>query len=413
MARGTPIVEVAFATDPAETPLWTDVSDRVRALSTSRGRQQELDRYEAGTAAVVLDNRDRALDPANADGPYYPGVLPTRRVRIGLLSSAPSTLIEAFTEVIAAYTTTIAAAVGRGTIAPVLTGFADGWPQVAPDGGADAVVDLRVTDGFKVLALATVGGTFPEQRTDERVTALLDAAEWPVADRDIEEGQSDIQEVLLAQSTALANLQITEATENGRLFMTADGLVRFIDRHTPILDPTSLATFGDAPGELPYVDLVVSYDDSTLYNRIRVAREGGTTQQADGAASQARHFRRTLGVDTLITSDAEAADAANWLLIRYQDPDVRAEELVVAPAADPAALWPVLLALELGDRVTVRKRPLGGGDPMSRDVILEGISWRTVPGRVEWRARLSPALMGVDAWAVWGTARWGESRWAY
>jgi len=54
MALGTPIVEVAFATDPADPPVWTDVSDRVRALSTSRGRQHELDRYEAGTAVVVL-----------------------------------------------------------------------------------------------------------------------------------------------------------------------------------------------------------------------------------------------------------------------------------------------------------------------------------------------------------------------
>jgi hypothetical protein len=403
------VVEVAFATDPADTPTWVDVSDRLRGFATSRGRQHELDRFEAGTAAVVLDNFDRALDPTNVDSPLYPGVLPSRRVRISF-GGVPTREIRGFTEAISTYTTTIADAVGEASAA-VFSGFADGWPQSWSDGGVDAVVDLRASDGFKVLALATVGGTFPEQRTDERVAALLDAAEWPAADRDIETGQSDIQEVLLAQSSALSNLQETEATENGRLFMTAAGRVRFIDRHTPLLDPSSLATFGDVDGELPYVDLALSYDDANIWNRIRVAREGGTTQQADGLASQARHFRRTLRIETLITSDDEAADAANWLLLRYQDAQLRADELVVDPSTD-AALWPLLTVLDLGDRVTVRKRPLGGGDPIERDVVVEGIAWRYDLTSFEWRARLSPADT-TDVWAVWDEARWDESAWAY
>lgn len=413
MVRADVVAEIAFATDPGDVPVWTDVSDRVRGFSTRRGRQHELDRYQAGTGIVLLDNRDRALDPTNEDSPYYPGVLPTRRVRLACAVSEESGLIDAFGGTIDSYgSVLIDDAVGVLSIAyPILTGFADGFPQSYPDTGADQVVSLSLMDGFEVLALATVGGTFPEQRTDERVEALLDEAEWPAADRDIETGQSDIQEALLAQSTALANLQIAEATENGRLFITKEGLVRFIDRHTPLLDSASLATFGDAPGELPYSDLVLEYGDTNIWNRVRVAREGGTTQQADDAASQARHFRRTLTVDTLITTDNEAADAAAWLLNKYRDPQIRAEELVVNPLADPD-LWPVILSLELGDRVTVRKRPLGGGATIERDVTLEGIDWRYDLQSFEWRARLAPADV-ADVWAVWDEAIWDESLWAY
>src|SRR3954452_25507376 len=48
------------------TPNWTEVSNAAfRSFSTSRGRDTEQSQFDAGSASVVLDNRDRAYDPFN------------------------------------------------------------------------------------------------------------------------------------------------------------------------------------------------------------------------------------------------------------------------------------------------------------------------------------------------------------
>lgn len=77
----TLMLEVAF-NPPSEAPTWTDISSYLRSFQTRRGRGDELDTFSAGTASFVLDNRDRRFDPVHTGSPYYPNVLPMRRVRI-------------------------------------------------------------------------------------------------------------------------------------------------------------------------------------------------------------------------------------------------------------------------------------------------------------------------------------------
>lgn len=61
---------------------WTDVSEDVISAQTKRGRQYELDRIEAGTATIELDDVARAYDPGNPDSPHYPNVLPLKMIRV-------------------------------------------------------------------------------------------------------------------------------------------------------------------------------------------------------------------------------------------------------------------------------------------------------------------------------------------
>ena len=76
-------VEIAFLTAPGSlTPSWQDVTAWVSEWDFERGRGHELDRFETGTARVRLDNRDRRFEPLYAAGPYYPNVMPLRRIRI-------------------------------------------------------------------------------------------------------------------------------------------------------------------------------------------------------------------------------------------------------------------------------------------------------------------------------------------
>src|SRR6266498_5685895 len=55
---------------------YTDISNRVRAFSTRRGRNNFVDRVESGTADLVLDNRDGYFNFTQS------GRLLMRRVRL-------------------------------------------------------------------------------------------------------------------------------------------------------------------------------------------------------------------------------------------------------------------------------------------------------------------------------------------
>ena len=77
-----PKVEIAFDASPYEvSPVWTDVTSSVRALSTDRGRSDDWDDFY-GSAQVVLNNRTRLFDPFFTSGTYYGKLLPRKQIRI-------------------------------------------------------------------------------------------------------------------------------------------------------------------------------------------------------------------------------------------------------------------------------------------------------------------------------------------
>ncbi len=77
------IVEAAFGNGPLDaSPTWTDITDDVRGFLTSRGRNHELRRFEAGTIDMILDNRHGNYNPHNTAGSYSPNVKPAVPIRI-------------------------------------------------------------------------------------------------------------------------------------------------------------------------------------------------------------------------------------------------------------------------------------------------------------------------------------------
>jgi hypothetical protein len=116
--------QVAFASEPLSTsPAWEDMSTRMRAFSSKRGRSYEFDRMETGSAGVRLDNRDAELSPENTASAYNP-IRSTRPVR-------------SFLQWETAY--------------PLFRGISEGFPQTYISLGKDAVVDLQANDLFYAL----------------------------------------------------------------------------------------------------------------------------------------------------------------------------------------------------------------------------------------------------------------------
>jgi hypothetical protein len=126
-----PDVEVLLETEP---DVWVDISADFRAISTFRGRNRELDRFQAGTCQVTLSDLSRDYDPSNLAGPYYGNLKPMRRLRV--------------------------TATWDGTEYDVFTGYVDSFEhEYAGPSNGDATCTIYATDGFKVLEAAMLASS--------------------------------------------------------------------------------------------------------------------------------------------------------------------------------------------------------------------------------------------------------------
>jgi len=78
-------------------PVWTEIVYKLRqpqGFKIRRGRQRELDRVEPGSVVMLLDDPDGELDPDNPDSPYFPDVVPRRRINVGAMTRSEMTPFE-------------------------------------------------------------------------------------------------------------------------------------------------------------------------------------------------------------------------------------------------------------------------------------------------------------------------------
>jgi hypothetical protein len=218
-------------------------------------------------------------------------------------------------------------------------------------------------------------GTFQNnERTDLRAGRILDLIDWPSDGRQFGTGLSTMAPFVPGGKTALAALQEVEAAEQGMLLAGADGKVRFITRQD-FNTATTAATFGDSTGELGYQDIVIEQSDADIANQVTVSRaNGGSSTQID-ATSQASYWPRTLEVtDLQIDDDAFTEQLAKDLLRRYKTPQTRIRSLSGTVRGRSAADIQTMLDVEIGDRVTVKRRPQNVGSAISQNLQIQSIN---------------------------------------
>lgn len=351
--------------------VWTDVSAYVQGCTITRGADRTpgaVQRPAAGTATLTLNNSDRRFDPTNLAGPYVSAgvtqVTPMRAVRIW--------------------------AVWADVTYPLFRGSVDGW-AIDYNGPNYSRAVVPCTDGTKILESYDRAQSAPAgagELSGARVNRVLDSVNWPAADRVIDAGMSTVQATTLAGS-ARAELELVAQTEIGEVYLDGSGRVVFRDRHAILTDArsaTSQGLFGDGGGpELQYSDVTVEYDDKTLTNYVRVTRAGGAEQAAVDPVSVGTYLTSSYERSgLLLETDSEALEYARYVLHLGKDPELRFAQLVLHPE-EPAKplLYPHMLSREYGDRITIRRRPPGGGALIERDVFIRGIShevgqsWRT------------------------------------
>jgi hypothetical protein len=382
--------------DPSTTATWaTDISTYVRGWSTTRGTSTELQRTEAGTGTILLDNRDGRFSPMNTLSPYSPNILPMRRARIRATWSSITY--------------------------PVFTGYIESWPSQFPFVGADQVVPIQIVDGFKILALSKVSASISSSLSGAYIGAILDAIGWPAADRDLDTGQSTMPATTLENIPALEQLMKVERAEGGRIFIARDGKLTFVDRQAFTLPVGSYTgrTWSDTnAAAMTYRDLTPRFDDTLIINEARLTRTGGVEQVAQNAASATKYgtaatnFRTLSESDVLLSTDNQVSDLATWTVNTFGEPAQRIE--AIQDNAMGHDRWDYLLARELGDAVLVEKTPMGSTQ-ISQRSFLEGIShawaideWRSSVN-VSPAGNITPWIWDDSVYGVWdSTTIWGR-----
>lgn len=281
----------------------------------------------------------------------------------------------------------------------------------------------RALSASEVRRITDMARSSLVMRTDEWADAALDGIGWPAADRMLgslpfadatfllSAGRDTPYDGSLATipqtGSVLAILRQLERTEQGRSFIDRDGNVVFRTRTWSLSNSrttTSQATFGDSTGELGYSGVGTNESGERLRN---VWIVGDAT--ASDSTSITAYGRSTGQVDGVWSLPTEEDSLARWLVSRYKAPSTRVVSLDVEVRADTATIAPAVLGLELGDLVTVRRRPQGVGSTLEVIATVESIT-HNVTAQGRWTVSIQTGKRMVPAgttYAVVGTATVG------
>ena len=313
-----------------------DISPRLVTTTVRRGKNNALDRIDAGIVTITVDNSDREFDPLYEAGPYFGQLIPRRSVRVS------------------------------ANDAPVFRGFIDDF-DIQYEPGKQSVVQIQVSDAFSVLANSQLEEFTPDSElSGERIDTVLDRPEvdWPNELRDIDLGNSTMLDTDVAEGTnTLEYLQLVANSEFGTLFLAKDGKIAYRERNavpnTPDLVFSDEIVDGDYTG-IQFADVNIVYGSENLYNRITLANADLIPEEAfrEDAQSQALYGPRNLSQSGLLVQNPDELEfLAEFLLARYKEPQYRFETVTVVLDTLTTQNQNDVLELEIGDIVLVRFEP--------------------------------------------------------
>lgn len=332
-----------------------DVTNDLRSVQVRRGRSRTLDKFTAGNANLVLDNRDRAYDPLNTASAYYGSLVPRKEVRIDV----------------------------DGTY--LFVGNVEDW-NYNYSVNEDSVAEPSCVDGLAYMASQTLAaGTAAAQATGARVGAVLDLIGWPSTTRAVSTGQATLgADVRDANTNALDYLTKVSLSDPGAFFVSADGKATFKDRNDLQTFTDSGAVFGGtATGAIPFIDIAVVYGTEEMVNDAAVtwmsgAAVGGTATATD-ATSQTAYGVIDATYATLLASQSDAQTLADYIVGTYSQPRYRVDRVTVRLGALSTSQRAAVLALDLGSTATITWTPNGVGTAISQPVVIDGIEHSATP----------------------------------
>ncbi len=302
-----------------------DISEFFQAYSVTRGKNRELDKYNAGQLSIRFENSNRFFDPTFEASPYFGQIVPKRQIKI------TNDDIVQF----------------EGTI--------EDW-NVEFSAGGQSIAVAQAFDGFSSLSNRTLPEiTAPEELTSERINRVLDAIDWSVNKRDIDLGGATLAAQTIDEGTnVLEYFTLIGLSEPGDIFISKNGSIKFISRNVSF--ESDGVTFSDTGDDVDYTDISVVFGSELLFNSARVTSTAGVSTAAD-EVSIGEYGERDLVRQTLLSSQSQLDVLSSFLINRFAEPELRFESVSVNLSNLSEANQELLHGLELGDVVELKLTP--------------------------------------------------------
>jgi hypothetical protein len=379
----------------ADGPLdLVDITDKVRRVSTRRGRNRILSQFEAGTATVTLNDPDSWFNPQNTSSPYYGKLLPLRKIRIYGTTQLGSQSVQV----------------------PIFSGYITSFDTSFYVGtNEDATVTLQCVDGFRLLTnvsteIPPVPGCTTLQPSGVRVENLLSFGGFPTSMMELDVGDSIMQPDPGGNRSILAAIQTVEQSEFGAFVMTRQGKARFIDRTSVSLladvPPLQYSDMTTGPTIYPYSNVDFAFDDQLILNDVSITRYApeGTipapvpqivTSQPSIDLYSYKSGQRT---NLLITTDAEALDQAQTLVAARKNATLRIDSMSLNLNSDIDELNTLQnLSLDIYSLINIEKS-MPGGSSVIRELFVQGVNHDISPG--QWNIRVYTAEPIIQAFIL-------------
>jgi len=338
---------------------FADITPYTLNISIDRGRQRTADQFGAGTMTVTLNDTAAGgvFNPFANDGPYYdpanelPGIAPMRLIRLKRENQY------------------------------LFIGRIIDFDYTFDISGQDTVT-LACADDLYLLAQTPVDAvSTSKELSGARIEAILDLPEvnYPTgAARNIATGTVEIggggdYNIDLGVTPA-QYLELINQAEQGRIFITNDGVLTFEERIGNTLSG-SVADFHDDGTNLPYRGLDIDFGADQVINRVVINTLNNKTATAEDLASQADYFIQTLVIDgSLLDTQGDVDDLADYLL--QPEPEARFTRVEVGFEQLTDGQRDTVAAIDIGDTITIEKSFLNGGvtTELAQELAVEGIS---------------------------------------
>jgi hypothetical protein len=291
------------------TALIVDVSNQVDSIATSRGRQLSTEQFNTGVATIRILDQNGDFNPQNPSSPYFTFLNPMRKIAI--------------------------TATYLGVTYPIFAGYITNYNTSTPKFTGDLVyTTISAVDGFRLFQNAQffgVTGAVAGETTGARITKILDSISWPASMRDIDTGQTTVQADPGTQRTALAALQTVANTEYGAVYVDGSGDLVFQDRaYTVSSVGQTPVVFKDDGTAIDYFDVKWVLDDTQVYNKATITRQGGTVQTVIDQPSIDKYFTHSYNLTGLLMeTDAEALQYGQAFIASRQETNIRVDELTL------------------------------------------------------------------------------------
>ena len=345
---------------------FADLTQFVQSINIVRGRSRQLQEFNAGTATVSFWNKSRALDPLNQSSVYW-------NTSANMTGIVPRLPIKIFANGI-----------------QIFGGIIQDW-NVDYDAANNDIVYASCADDFTVLSsINLLAHTVNAELSGPRINTVLNYDEVQYqGPRAIGTGSSTLGSTnanaafSIAEDTNLLNyLQAVTTSEQGYLYMSADGTLTFKGR-TEVLNFVADAVFtGQAGAGVPYQTLMNQFGDELLYNVIVTESPAGGPYTATDQTSVAQYQALTYTNQNLLNSSAtEVEQLGQYLLGKFKQPELRFTGLSTQLLALTDQQQNICLNLDLTDMCSVVKHfAVGTPTSVTQNVIVSGVTHNITPG---------------------------------